>query len=128
MGMRTLRTTFLAIAGLAVFATATAAPTGNTAAGMQAFKTQCSICHATVPGKFGLGPSLAGVVGRKPGSLAGFNYSPAMKAAKGKWDKPALDRFLTDPRAAIPGNRMTFAGQKDAAKRADLIAYLVTLK
>jgi cytochrome c len=117
----------LGVAGLAACLIA-AAPAANTDEGQALFKTQCSICHASVAGKTGLGPSLAGVTGRKAGTLAGFAYSPAMKARASKWDKATLDKFLTDPRTAIPGNRMIFAGQKDAAKRAALVAYLATLK
>jgi cytochrome c len=118
----------IGLAASALVAAAPAAPAGNVAAGQTVFKMQCSICHAIVAGKTGLGPSLAGVVGRKPGSLAGFTYSPAMQANKAKWDKATLDKFIANPRGALPGNRMIFMGQNDATKRTDLIAYLATLR
>jgi len=117
---------FLGLTLAVLSAPALAAP--NATAGQAVFKAQCSMCHTVVKGKNGLGPSLAGVLGRKPGSAPAFMYSPPMRAMNAKWDKVTLDRFITDPRTAVPGNRMIFVGQKDAAKRADLIAYLATLK
>lgn len=96
--------------------------------GQALYKTQCAACHATTPGKKGIGPSLAGVPGRKAGAVAGFAYSPAMKKSNLKWDKANLDRFLADPRKTVPGTKMVYAGQKDAAKRSALVQYVLTLK
>lgn len=73
------------------------------------------------------GPSLVAVLGRKAGSATAFPYSTAMKAFGRKWDAPTLDAFLTSPGKVIPRSNMAFAGQSDAAKRADIIAYLATL-
>jgi cytochrome c len=71
------------------------------------------------------GPSLAGVWGRKAGSLPSFQrYSPALKESDVTWTEEALDPWLQDPANYIPGNRMTFPGIKDAQARTDLIAYL----
>lgn len=105
-------------AGAAVF---------DSAAGKAAF-APCSTCHATTKGVTGIGPNLVGVVGRTPGSVPGFAYSAAMKAKGGVWDTAALDAFLANPQKAVPGNRMPFPGQPDAAKRALIIGYLKTLK
>ena len=58
----------------------------------------------------------------------GYSYSPANEAANLTWDDATLDKYLDAPRAMIPGTKMTYAGVKDAGKRADLIAYLGTLK
>ena len=69
-----------------------------------------------------------GVVGRKIGGVPGFAYSSAMKAGPGAWTPAALDAYLADPKAAIPGNRMPYPGLKDPAKRAALISYLATIK
>lgn len=85
---------------------------------------KCIICHTVEPGKNKLGPSLAGVVGRKAGSVAGFNYSPAMKGAGIVWSPDNLDKYITNPRTLIPGNKMIFAGMANPADRANLIAYL----
>jgi cytochrome c len=96
-------------------------------AGQAVFKSQCSICHSPVEGKNMVGPSLFGLIGRKSGSVAGFHYSAANKAADITWNAEILDKYLTSPREVVPGTIMTYAGLKDAAKRADLIAYLETL-
>ena len=89
---------------------------------------QCAACHSVEPGVNSVGPSLAGVAGRKAGTLAGFSYSEAMKASGKTWDDATLDAFLTSPMANVPGTRMTYMGQSDPAKRAEVIAYLKTLK
>jgi len=77
---------------------------GDAAAGRQVFK-KCEACHSLEPGKNLVGPSLAGVVGRKAGSEPGYDYSPAMKQAKYIWSPATLDPYLTDPQKAVPGNR-----------------------
>ena len=89
---------------------------------------QCAACHAVVAGQNGVGPSLAGVFGRKAGSLADFSYSTAMKGSGKIWDEPTLDNFLISPMAAVPGTRMSYMGQSDPAKRKAVIDYLKTLK
>ena len=96
-------------------------------AGKATFKSQCSTCHSAVAGKNVIGPSLFGVVGRKSGQEPGFHYSAANKAANLTWDEATLDKYLTSPKGVVPGTTMTFAGLKDDAKLADLIAYLATL-
>jgi cytochrome c len=98
------------------------------AAGKSVFNTYCSICHSVQPGRNMVGPSLFGVVGRKTGSVPGFHYSPANQAAHLTWDEATLDKYLQSPRSVIPGTTMTFGGLKDDTKRANLIAYLATLK
>jgi cytochrome c len=108
------------------FATAANAA-GDADAGKKVF-SKCAVCHTAVAGKNGLGPSLFGVVGRPSASVAGYNYSDAMKAANKTWDEAALNAYLTDPKAAIPGNKMAFAGIPSADDRANVIAYLATLK
>jgi cytochrome c len=89
---------------------------------------KCKACHSAEAGKNMVGPSLAGVAGRKAGEVAGFNYSEAMKGSGKTWDDAALDAYLTDPKGAIPGNKMVFVGIKDEGDRKNLIAYLKTLK
>jgi cytochrome c2 len=92
----------------------------------QAFN-QCTACHSTAPGKTIIGPSLAHVYGRKAGSLAGFQYSDAMKSAGLTWNAANLDAFLANPSGKVPGTLMGLAGIKDAAQRKAIIAYLKTL-
>ena len=100
--------------------------TGDPVAGKSKFG-RCASCHSVVPGQNGLGPSLAGVVGRKAGSAVGFNYSQAMASSDVVWSAETLDSHLSDVRGFIPGNRMGQVwpvGVQDAQDRADIIAYL----
>ena len=72
-----------------------------------------------------LGPSLAGVWGRKSGTALGFaRYSEALKTSGVIWNAETLDAWLINPGKFIPNNRMAFPGIDDATARADLIAYL----
>jgi cytochrome c len=95
-------------------------------AGQKAF-AQCSVCHST-DGTNGVGPTLQGIVGSKAGEVPGFRFSRAMKASNITWDDKSLDAYLADPQKTIPGNVMPFSGLADATERANLIAYLKTLK
>src|SRR6266436_768239 len=99
---------------------------GDAAAGKTVFANQCASCHTIEVGKNGFGPSLAAVVGRKAGRLAGFNYSPAMAQAGLTWDEKTLDAFLTSSTKAVPGTSMSVA-LPNATDRANVIAYLETL-
>jgi nitrite reductase (NO-forming) len=98
---------------------------GDAAAGRQVFR-KCQACHSLEPGKNVLGPSLAGVMGRKSGSVEGYNYSPAMKQANLVWDQKTIDAYLADPGKTVPGNKMPFPGLKTDHDRADIIAFLAT--
>jgi nitrite reductase (NO-forming) len=75
-------------------------------------------------GKNLLGPSLAGIMGRKAGIESAYNYSPAMKQSGLVWDGKTLDAYLADPQKLVPGNKMPFPGLKTDHDRADIIAYL----
>ena len=110
-------------ANAAAVATATTSAKGDAAAGRLVFR-KCQACHSIEPGKNMLGPSLSGVIGRKAGTEAGYNYSPAMKSAGIVWNPQTLDQYLTDPAKVVPGNKMPFPGLKTADDRADVIAYL----
>ncbi len=89
---------------------------------------QCQICHDLQKGGGNkVGPDLYGVVGRAVASVPGFNYSAALKAKGGTWTFDALNPWLADPRADVPGTAMTFAGLANEKQRADVIAYLNTL-
>ena len=98
----------------------------DAAAGGMAFQ-QCAECHS--PGADnGAGPGLKGVYGRRAGTKAEFIYSPAMKKSTVVWDDRTLEAFLKDPREVVPGTTMAYGGDDDAKERADLVAYLKTLK
>jgi len=88
---------------------------------------QCAACHSTERGEHGIGPSLAGVFGRRAGTAAGFEFTQAMKDSGLTWNQAGLDRYLTDPRGVVPGTTMAYNGVKDAAQRQAVINYLKTL-
>ncbi|MDT7934062.1 MAG: cytochrome c family protein [Sphingomonadaceae bacterium] len=89
----------------------------------------CQTCHAWQKGQNRVGPSLAGVVGRPAASVPGYNYSQAALKYKGRpWTPAELDKYLTNPQAVVPGTKMAYPGQKDPAKRKEIIAFLSTLK
>jgi len=123
MNMKTL--TMVAAAWL--FAGAAQAQTsGNAQRGQKLFE-ECAACHSTKAGESGVGPSLAGALGKKAGENPEFRFSPAMKRSGITWTQATLNDFIADPQKRVPDNRMPYAGLPDAASRADLIAYLLTV-
>jgi cytochrome c len=102
-----------------------AQPAGDAAKGEAAFNDQCSQCHTM--GAMSQGPDLAGVVGRKAGSSAGYPYTPAMKASGLTWTPAKLEKFLANSQAMIPGTAMSMT-VASAAERADIVAYLAKQK
>ncbi len=93
--------------------------------GQMAFNNSCRTCHTTKEGDNRQGPHLAGIVGRKAGSLPDFNYSSSMKQSGITWDEATLDRFIAEPDAVVHGNMMKpYAGITDAAQRTSIIEFL----
>lgn len=93
--------------------------------GQTEFNNACRTCHTAKTGDNRLGPSLAGVMGRKAGSLEGFAYSDSMKSSGVTWDEATLDKFIADPESVVRGNRMKpFGGIADPASRSAIVAYL----
>ena len=86
---------------------------------------QCAACHSLKAGEQLLGPSLAGVFGRKAGALDDFRYSPPMKRSSIVWTRETIDAYLAEPQKDIPGNRMPFSGMPEAKDREDLLDYLM---
>ena len=103
-----------------------APPPAPTVAVAPAAFTQCRVCHSVEPGQNGIGPSLAGVVGRRAGSAAGFSYSADMRSLGTTWNDGTLDRYLSDPSGMVPSTTMAI-GPLDATQRRAIIAYLKTL-
>jgi cytochrome c len=101
--------------------------TGAAAAGEKVFAA-CKTCHAGEAGKNMVGPSLHAIQGRTSGQVPGYTYSTANKNSGIVWTNEKLFQYLENPQRVIPGTKMTYTGVKDAQKRADLIAYLDTLK
>lgn len=90
---------------------------------------QCAVCHSDKKGqKSGFGPNLFGIVGTKAGAVPGYAFSPAMTASGVQWNRENLDAFLLSPQSKIPGTKMSFSGVKDAAKRKEIVDYIVGLK
>ena len=100
---------------------------GSVSAGAQVYANQCAMCHSNQPGGQGIGPSLAGVYGKPAASQAGYDFSPALKAAHLIWNDATLNKFLAAPQATVPGTKMPYAGLTNAAQRANVIAYLASI-
>lgn len=101
---------------------------GNAVHGSNIFAQQCAVCHSFKQGKNKIGPSLFAVVGRPSGSIADYRYSEAMKNSNLSWDTDTLNRYLSNPQAAIPGVKMQYPGLANSSEREDLIAFLSTLR
>ena len=125
--MKVAAAALLAFAATAALATPVQA--ADAAAGEAAFRRLCAACHiVTAEGRRGVGPSLFGIVGRKSGTVDGFRYSAANQNANVVWTPEVLERYLVNPREFMPGTTMAFAGIRSDADRANVIAYLQTLK
>ncbi|CAJ0961906.1 unnamed protein product, partial [Mesorhabditis belari] len=103
-----------------------AIPEGDYEKGKKLFKSRCAQCHVIDSTQTMTGPTLNGVIGRKSGSVTGFDYSPANKNKGVTWDRQTLFDYLLDPKKYIPGTKMIFAGLRKANERADLIKYIET--
>jgi len=121
---RPLTPAALAAMVLACLATSAVAapPTGQ-----QVFEQRCTVCHSLQPAPGKMGPPLAGVAGRKAGTLGGYAYSTALKTSNITWTPDRLDAFLKAPGKTVPGTKM-LVGAPDAEQRAAVIQYLGSLK
>lgn len=119
-----MRLPVLALATAALALSASPVRAGEVAKGEALFK-RCVSCHTIAAGAPArVGPNLHGVVGRAAGTAPGYTYSKAMAGSGLTWSAAELDTYLTAPSQLVPGTKMSFPGLKDAAQRADLIAYL----
>jgi cytochrome c len=123
------RGSFVCVITLAVLlASWTLARASNVEHGKEVFKL-CEGCHSVTAGETRFGPSLAALVGRPAGRLAGYDFSDALAAAGFKWDRRHLTQWLSDePKNMVPGTRMEFPGISNPADVASLIDYLSTLE
>ena len=100
-------------------------PPGDAQRGLALYQERCTTCHAIDSNK--MGPAHRGVVGRRIGSLPGYKYSDELARSRLRWTPQTLNAWLEDPEELVAGQRMGFQVE-DPQQRADLIAYLVTLK
>ena len=102
----------------------------SAAAGQEVFQARCTGCHTSSDGGANkTGPNLFGIAGSDAGSRnVGFRYSGALSGSDVTWDDASLNSWLANPRAFIPGNRMSFGGLSSSSDRADLVAFLKTLE
>ncbi len=114
---------FLALLGLAVPAHAQPGPQADAPDGATLFRRQCGTCHSLVAGEARQGPSLAGVYGRKAGTVPGYKYSPGFADADWAWDDAHLDPYLANPQSVIKGGVMGYRQAKPEVRQS-IIAYL----
>ena len=121
------KTTFALASSVAVILVAgsASAQSGNEARGERLFNQQCKACHTLdKDGARSVGPNLHGLIGRKAGATEGFSSSDAMKSSGIVWDDKTLVEYLKDPKGRVPGTKMVYAGLKQEAQQADMIAFL----
>ena len=118
----------VAAATMAIGFAAPAAAAGDPAKGAASFKTKCQLCHVIGAGqKPTMAPNLLGVVGRKAGTTDFAMYSPQLKAYGKAWTPALIDQWIAGPTKLVPGSRMAMV-IPDAVERANIVAYLGTLK
>jgi nitrite reductase (NO-forming) len=98
---------------------------GDREQGRQVYR-KCQACHSLEAGKNSVGPTLAGIIGKKAASDPDYAYSPALRASGLTWDVATLNQYLLDPQKLVPGNKMPFPGLKTENERRDVIAYLAS--
>jgi cytochrome c len=114
----------LIAAAILTIATAASALAQDVEKGQNSFK-KCLPCHRIGPDAKNLvGPELNGLDGRKAGTVPNFNYSDANKNSGIVWNEETFKEYIKDPRAKVPGTKMTFAGIKNDQEINDLWAYL----
>lgn len=119
-----MKALFCVVAALAALHAAPVRAGGDAVNGKYLYASRCIACHAIDVNL--AGPMHRGVFGRKAGTVPEYDYSPALRNSGVRWTAPMLDRWLQNPQAFIPGQKMGYA-VTDAQDRADLIAYLKTL-
>ena len=97
---------------------------GDAKRGGELYSGRCGACHSIESN--GAGPQHKGLFGRKAASQSGFAYSPALKGSGLVWNRKLLDRWVANPTALVPGNKMVVQLANDPRDRADILAYLET--
>jgi len=127
--MSTLRKLGNGIFGLCLLATGGhVLAAGDARKGADQFVEECGDCHSAKEGKAKKGPPLVGINGRKAGTVTDFAYSDAMVQSGINWTPEKMDAYIAQPRKVVPGGKMKYDGLADAAARANVIAYVTSLK
>jgi len=126
--MHRSRSSAIAVVLGACLTQAVQAQPGDVKRGADVFAAQCSECHSARAGKNKKGPTLFAVMGRRAGETPDFKYSDAMRQSGWNWDSETLQRYLAQPKSALPGGSMKYDGLSDQKALEDLLAYLGTLK
>ena len=114
-----------ALIGLGALALSSGAVMAQDAAEGEEVYKKCRACHQVgETAKNAVGPKLNGLFGRKSGSVEGFNYSESNKNSGVTWDEATFAKYIADPKAFMPGNKMAFAGLKDEKDVKDITAFL----
>jgi len=121
----------IAVFGAAILCAADLSQAQNLAEGRKLFERTCTPCHNYdrdgEPDMYGQTLNLYGVVGRKAGSVAGFEYSEGLRTSGIVWNEAIIDTFITAPKKLVPGTRMELPGVEDGETRTSIIRYLRTL-
>jgi cytochrome c len=114
----------LASAALLTVAFAGQASAQDVAAGERSWN-KCRACHQIgETAKNGVGPLMNGIIGRKAGTVAGYNYTDANKNSGLTWTPEVFAEYIKNPRAKVPGTKMAFAGISNEQEIKDLTAFL----
>lgn len=128
MAMKKLLMTGAALVAL-VQLTGQSLAAGDVKRGANVFAEECADCHSAVSGKNKKGPTLTRINGRRAGNVPDFDgYSDAMKQSGIVWTPEKIDAYLAAPRQMVPAGRMKYDGLPNAVARADVIAYILSLK
>ena len=113
----------------AMFLSSPAWASGDPKKGADSFAEECGDCHSVAPSKNKKGPGLHGINGRKAASVHDFDgYSEAMKQSGIVWNPEKIDAYIAQPRKIVAGGKMKYDGLSEAGARADIIAYLMSIK
>ncbi len=123
-----MKAIFVLLAVLAGAVSLPARAAGDVDKGKDVFATECAECHSAREGKNKKGPSMFAVVGRKAASVPDATYSDALKGSGILWTPDKIDAYVSAPKKLVPGGKMKYDGLASAAERADLLAYLATLR
>jgi cytochrome c len=117
----------IAAAAVLVMISSNTAFAADAVRGETRFRALCGSCHSADPAVRKMSSHMSGIVGRRAASIAGVPFSTALKTSGWTWSKPLLEKYLADPKKALPGTTMMVAAA-NAQDRADIVAYLATLK